>query len=65
MSMKRVEQAVRVHRLASLRGAKVMPERDGWSLLVAGREIEVKSMADAERLLLSMPVELPSSASVE
>jgi len=63
--MQRVKEAMRVHRLAALRGAKVVPDRDGWSVAVAGREIEVKSMADAERLLLAMPVELPSRARVE
>jgi len=59
MSMQRVQEAMRVHRLAKLRGARVTPDREGWSVAVDGRKTVVRSMADAERLLLSMPVALP------
>lgn len=59
MSLARVQEVMRVHRLAGLRGASVTPSKDGWSLRVAGQEFAVANLPEAERVLLSLPLATP------
>lgn len=56
MSMARVREAMRVHQLAALRGAAVVPARDGWRVTAAGQEFAVADLAQAATLLLSLPL---------
>lgn len=56
MSMVRVSEALRTHRLAALRGAAVVPARDGWRVTAGGQVFMARDLAEVTTLLLSLPL---------